>query len=188
MSDDEHNRYLNAVHYTDRFIENLIRQYEALGLAERTVFVVVGDHGEAFGEHVPRQHNAVPYEEALRVPLVIHQPGRWPEGRAATGLRSQLDVTPTLTDLLGLRLDPASVHGTSLLEPPERDQAFASCLYTHTCGAVVESRYKFVHHFGDRADELFDLDSDPAERMPIHDPERALAMRDRFLSWYANGP
>ena len=186
VADEQHNRYLNAVHYTDRFVENLFAQYEALGLAENTIFVIVGDHGEGFGEHVPRQHNAVPYEEVLRVPLLLHLPGEWPSGRIADGLRSQLDITPTLTALIESDLPDGSVQGQSLLGPPH-DRLYTSCLYTHTCGAVHTQDRKFIHHFGDRPDEFFELSSDPTESSSLDEPERVLQLRDDFLQWYAHG-
>ena len=186
VADEQHNRYLNAVHYTDRFVENLIDQYEALGLADETIFVIVGDHGEGFGEHVPRQHNAVPYEEVLRVPLLLHLPGEWPEGHVADGLRSQLDITPTLASLLQSSLADGSVQGQSLLGSAH-ERLYTSCLYTHTCGAVHTPERKYVHHFGDRADELFDLSQDPRETRPLDERARSEQLRGDFLDWYAGG-
>ncbi|MDQ3861249.1 MAG: LTA synthase family protein, partial [Actinomycetota bacterium] len=70
--DDLLNRYLNCLRLQDIFLENLIEQYKELGLYEDTIFVIYGDHGEGFGEHGRYVHENNPYEESLRVPLLIH--------------------------------------------------------------------------------------------------------------------
>ncbi|MGH3147525.1 MAG: LTA synthase family protein, partial [Rubrobacter sp.] len=51
------NRYLNTVRYQDFFLRNLFAQYRELGLYEDTIFVILGDHGEGFGEHGLKQHD-----------------------------------------------------------------------------------------------------------------------------------
>src|SRR4029077_15419001 len=58
--DDAYNRYLNSVRYEDFFLRELIAQYATLGLYEDTVFIVLGDHGEGFGEHGRFTHDDVP--------------------------------------------------------------------------------------------------------------------------------
>ncbi|MGI8649995.1 MAG: LTA synthase family protein, partial [Rubrobacter sp.] len=78
-------RYLNNVHYDDFWVANLIEQYRELGLYSDTIFVIYGDHGEAFGEHGLTGHDGIPYEEGLRIPLVIHEPGNFEGGARLQG-------------------------------------------------------------------------------------------------------
>lgn len=161
-ADDALDRYLNNVHADDEFLRALFAQYESLGLAKSTLFVIVGDHGEAFGEHGRRAHNTVPYEEGLHVPLLIHDPsGELPPGRVA-GPVSQLDIMPTVLQLLGLNVTTGTLHGVPLSESPPDRVLMSSCM--GTCATRVTATEAFVHHFGRRADELFDLGSDPLER------------------------
>ncbi len=183
---DEYNRYLNSVHYLDNFLRNLFEQYEDLGLLDRTVFVLVGDHGEAFGEHLPLQHNAVPYDEVVRVPAWIVAPGHFAGGQVVTGLASQLDLAPTVYDLLGLRYDAATSDGLSLVKAERHEGVGVACLYMMSCAAWFEGNLKYVHHFGERPDELFDVVADPAERRDVvaERPEDAARMRQRVLGWY----
>ena len=72
--DEEQNKYLNAVYYQDHFIRKLMEQFKEFGLYENTVFVIVADHGEAFGEHDTMQHDLTIYNEGIHVPLIIHDP------------------------------------------------------------------------------------------------------------------
>ncbi len=187
------NRYQNSVRYVDFFIRNLIEQYKELGLYEETIFVFYGDHGEAFAEHDRYQHDNVPYEEGLRIPLLVHDPQRFAGGRRL-GERlgapvNQLDVLPTLLDLLGYRVEGGEYPGSSLLDPPPAGRTLmASCWYEDECLASVTGDEKYVYHFGDKPEELFDLSEDPFERNNLADesPEGLLGERRRdLLRWVA---
>ncbi|MGI9431376.1 MAG: LTA synthase family protein, partial [Myxococcota bacterium] len=78
--EDEYNRYLNAVHYQDNFLKNVFALFKELDLYEETLFVLVGDHGQAFMEHGRFGHSNVPYEEGITVPFLIHAPGAFEDG------------------------------------------------------------------------------------------------------------
>ena len=64
VSDKKYNAYLNTLHYQDNFLKNLVQQYQDLGLYDNTLFVILGDHGEAFREHQLWGHGNILYEAA----------------------------------------------------------------------------------------------------------------------------
>lgn len=102
------NRYLNGVRNQDFFLKQLFDQYRQLGLYDDTVFIVLGDHGQGFGEHGRNgQDNAI-YNEGLRIPLLIHDGQRWANGARVEGPVSQLDILPTVADLLGYEIQGGS--------------------------------------------------------------------------------
>ncbi len=86
----------------------------AKGLAERTLLVFLGDHGEAFFEHGRMEHGNNLFHEEIHVPLIFHGPG------VEHGRRQELagldDVAPTILDLLGIEA-PAEFGGRSLRQP-----------------------------------------------------------------------
>jgi hypothetical protein len=155
--------YLRAIRHQDRFLGALLAGLEeSPGLAD-TVVVVVGDHGEAFGEHVRLQHDAVPYEEVVRVPLVVAGPAaRLGPPRRVGGLRHQIDLLPTLLELAGVRL-AGRLPGQSLLSSAGHDWVLSSCWYTDHCLGMRQGDLKFVYHFGQQPTQLFDLARDPLE-------------------------
>lgn len=154
--------YLNAIAYVDDFLGALLDGLDARGLLDDTVVVVVGDHGEGFGEHGRYQHDTVIYEEGLWVPLVLAGPGVAP-GQRVGGLRQHVDIAPTVLELTGAPVR-SGLPGESLLSSDGHERVFASCWYRRRCMALREGDLKFIHHFDHRAPEAFDLAADPDER------------------------
>ena len=83
---------------------------EELGLAETTLVIVSGDHGEGLMQHGILGHAAQLYEEAVRVPLLL----RWPEGlprrRSVPEPVGAIDVAPTALELLGVEPPAGPLH------------------------------------------------------------------------------
>jgi lipoteichoic acid synthase len=182
------NRYLNSVRNQDFFLKNLFDQYKKLGLYEDTVFVLYGDHGEAFGEHGRFQHDNVPYEEGVKIPIVVNDPRRFENGERVEAPVSQLDLLPTVVDLLGYEIEDGAYEGSSLLHPlPEERTLMLGCWNESGCLASLKGTEKYVYHFGDNPDEIFDLSEDPDERRSLAEerPEEAEKRRRELLEWRA---
>lgn len=158
-TDHELGCYRNALHYADRSLRRLWEGLCRLRPPEHWLLCVVGDHGQAFGEHPGNHgHSFELYEENLRVPLLFVAPGTALAGRAVAAPCSHLDVVPTLLDLLGIGTSP------SLLRPgPDAGRVHAFTDWGELLVAVREGRWKLIHDVGSGGDRLFDLDADPHE-------------------------
>jgi phosphoglycerol transferase MdoB-like AlkP superfamily enzyme len=186
-SDPELNRYLNTVRYQDFFLEKLFDQYKDLGLYEETIFVILGDHGEGFGEHGLKQHDNTIYEEGLHIPLLIHDPKR-PEPRRVEEPVDELDVLPTVADMLGYDIEGGDYPGFSLLSPPEDRKLMTSCYHERTCLASIEGDEKYIYSYGNRGEEYYDLSEDPKEQKNLiegQNEKKIEALRDDLLAWEA---
>ncbi len=185
--DEELNRYLNDIRYQDFFLKNLFDQYKALGLYDDTVFVILGDHGEGFREHGIRSHGNVPYEESLRIPTLIHDPKRFENGARVTAPVSQLDILPTIADLLGYKIEEGGAYqGSSILGPPPEDRALMfSCWEAGRCLASLEGTEKYIYWYGAQPEELFDLSEDPLEKHNLADDrsKEVEERRNELLAW-----
>ena len=183
------NHYQNEVRYLDFFVKNVIDQYKALGLYDNTIFVIYGDHGEGFGAHDLYQHDNTIYQEGLKIPLIIHEPGHFQEGKRVETLTDQVDIMPTLLDLLGYRITGGDYMGRSLLDPPDRDRTlFFSCFDDYKCLASLKGTEKYIYFFGNQEEEVYDLASDPFERDNIADQQSKKELKKKrlqLLAWYS---
>jgi hypothetical protein len=163
-------RYKRLLEAQDRLLAALIKQLDRRKIRKNTIIVVLGDHGEGFGEKGVKQHDNNFYEEGLRVPLVIFGP-KVPV-REVPGNASLVDVTPTLLALLGLSLAPeaqAALDGFNLADKSFTGQLprYFSCWFEMRCRGFVLGDLKVV--LEPQADEAwyYDLAADPDENHPL---------------------
>jgi len=178
--------YLNALHEGDEALGQLLRGLRERRLDENTLFIVFGDHGEAFGEHPGNfAHTLFIYDENVRVPYVIAAPGRIAGQVRVERPASIIDTAPTVLHLLGLG-EQTGHQGASLLLPNARMALFYSDYSLGWLG-LTDGCWKYLHALDTDRSQLFDTCADPLER---HDragefPGRVAAYRDQLEAWAA---
>jgi arylsulfatase A-like enzyme/tetratricopeptide (TPR) repeat protein len=156
------------------FLDRLRRD----GLYDRSIVILLSDHGEGLMEHGERHHGILLYRWALHVPLLVKLPGGERAGAVVRTPVGLVDVVPTLARLLGLRA-PAGLPGRSLLDEnrPAR-RIYAETYYPRIhlgwseLRSLVDERYQLID--GPRP-ELYDLGRDPGERRDLAATERSTA-------------
>ena len=93
-------RYWGNVTLVDRSVGGILSAVEDSGLAENTIVVYTSDHGEMIGDH-GMYNKQVMYEEAIKVPLIVRVPWLGKRGNVVKGRVSQIDLVPTLLELMG---------------------------------------------------------------------------------------
>ncbi len=167
----------------DDLVERLVKTLEATGQLDRTVILFTSDNGFFLGEHRIPEGKYLPYEESIRVPLIIRG-GGFPSGAHAAQMVSNVDLAPTivaLTDvkarrvmdgrpLLPLALDPKQGKGRTLLI-----EGYGQGKGKPPFAAVRDPRWFYAEYKnGDR--ELYDLQRDPAELRSLHGDSREAAI------------
>ncbi len=172
---------LDAIRYVDDFVGKLVDGYREKGLADNTLFVVLGDHGEAFGEHGRSQHDLVVWDEGMAVPGVFW--GAPLDGRAGwvEGEWQQIDLVPTLFGLLGVDVVKGALPGADMFGPAPDRALFHSCWRSHRCLARRQGGIKSIDHYRERGPQRFDLTSDPSETRDLW-PELPSATRDAEIA------
>lgn len=107
-------RYDAYLTITDEQVGRVLDALDELGLRDNTAVILHADHGESLMEHNYFGHGRNVLDPTQRVPLLMRLPGRFPAGRRVTHLVRNLDLFPTVLDLLGVRLT-VPVDGASLL-------------------------------------------------------------------------
>jgi arylsulfatase A-like enzyme len=197
--------YDNSIRWVDRVLGRLVHELDARGLRERTLLVVAADHGEAFGEHGREGHARDVYGEVTTTPFVLSLPFRLEPGIAVEAATENVDVWPTLLDLLGLpplegadgRSRLPEILAAARGEPaPARDGArFAHIDQAwgrtreppQPMVAVSEGPYRLVHRAAADRGELYDRAADPREQVDVgaEEPEilaRLTALAEEYLS------
>jgi arylsulfatase A-like enzyme len=106
--------YDNSIRWTDGTIEILLRILSDLGLREKTLIAIASDHGEAFLERGFEGHAREVYRESTEVPFVVSFPFRLDPGVVVKARTQNIDIWPTLLDMLGLAF-PEEIDGRSRL-------------------------------------------------------------------------
>ncbi len=175
--------YDNSIRWTDRTIEILLDSIADLGYLENTLVIVASDHGEAFGERGFEGHAHAVYRETTEVPLILAFPFRLAEGIVVDERSRNIDVWPTVIDILGLEQDEADgrswlpeilaaarhespAEGGEAIAIAELDQNWARPTEPpNPTVAVVEGTLRYVRIDGDdgTVEQLFDSGQDPRE-------------------------
>ncbi|HEX8030749.1 MAG TPA: sulfatase-like hydrolase/transferase [Vicinamibacterales bacterium] len=100
--------YINSIRSMDIQITNLLREVDALGLTDRTIFVFTSDHGEAAGAHGLHGKGPFAYEEGIHIPLMISHPDV-SGGQSCKAISSHIDIVPTLLAMAGVSDDQKGV-------------------------------------------------------------------------------
>lgn len=183
--DEELNNYLNGVRYVDRFVSKVFAMLAEEGHADDTMVVVTADHGEGFGEHGLRQHDNTIYNEGIKVPYLVYDPTDQ-RGRSVQRPVSTMSVPETVAETLGYRVTGGLVREESLAADGPGRPVRVSCQSDNRCLAIIDGRTKYVHHFGNRPDEVFDLAADPEETENLVgevDPAKLKELRSDLLHW-----
>jgi arylsulfatase A-like enzyme len=191
--------YDNAIHWTDRNIGMMFKGMQDIGVLEKTLVVIASDHGEAFYEHGGEGHARNLYTEVTRVPVIISPPFNLPGGVRVKPWVRNLDIWPTVLDLLGLPALPTA-QGQSLVPAIEKsargeaidgaapapDYAFLNRVWGRvnvssrpTVSYTADGMRLITDLCGVLDSELYDLGADPGEQtnLAAKQPERVAAIR-----------
>ena len=96
--------YDAEVCYQDDLLAKVLQMLSEGELAENTLTIIVGDHGEGLGEHGFMGHSFVTYEELIHVPLVVRLPERKAGGQRVSATVSTRRVFHTILDMAGIQV------------------------------------------------------------------------------------
>ena len=169
------NKYDGEIAFVDHHLKPVLARLSKAPWAEDTIVIVTSDHGEAFKEHGFYFHGRTVYDEETRIPLLIRIPGVKSTHIAETV--GAVDILPTLVELTGLKAPEA--QGESLVglwtkkgvmptRPVFMEQLPYPGYKKHIVGAVDrKGRFKIIQNLTDNVLELFDLTSDPGEKVNV---------------------
>jgi arylsulfatase len=194
--------YDGEIRYNSVHLARLFDRLKDLGLWEQTLIIVTADHGEILNDHAGWFDHHGLYEGIIRIPLLMRFPRAKYGGRRIGALVSNVDIGPTILDVLGLP-KPRQFEGRSLMplirgEREERYRELHLGESTYQCKRGIRTReWKLIralsdsprHNWhGEGRVELYNLARDPTERTNVvhmwPSVRRELEARlDAWLDW-----
>lgn len=108
--------YDGGILYTDALLGGIVESIRRRGTLDRTLLIVMADHGEMLGEHGSYGHSSALYEPGIHVPLMLRYPPLIPAGTRVETPVSTVGVFATVLDVLGLE-PSAPLQVSSLMSP-----------------------------------------------------------------------
>ena len=200
--------YAGEVSWTDLQIGRLIEGMAKLGIGEQALIIVTSDHGETMAEFPDKEvwaHGVGVFDTTVHVPLIFRLPGG-PAGVRRNALASQIDVMPTILELVGLPLPPQA-EGQSMVplireDIPFRTEIFAEATkpYNTMAGyeegvtwtnekkarAIRTDSHKLIHTPHLHEDLLFSLPDEQTNLLQAPGSrELAKSLKDQLFEWDA---
>ncbi|MBX2923275.1 MAG: sulfatase [Chitinophagaceae bacterium] len=173
--------YYRLITGVDEVIGKMMAKLEALGIADNTVILLMGDNGFSLGEH-GLQGKWYAYQESVRVPMILYDPRilKSKYKAAPDAIALNIDIAPTVLSLAGVSI-PAAMQGESLLDVAAGKTSRKDFFYKHDflgtpalpkSEAVISNTMKYILYTEHGYEELFDLVKDPNEtKNLVADPD-----------------
>lgn len=187
--------YDNEMHFTDKWVGDLIDFVLSKPWGKDTAILITADHGEGFGERGRNRHAYDVWESLVRVPLLIRVPGASP--RRIEEPRGQIDLAPTIAELMGIPPDPG-FRGQSLVDevfggptPPRPvfvDLPRADLMDRRR--AFIDGNLKLIVFGDEKKFELFDVIQDVREERDLgkEDPALLESIKQKYKNFTASIP
>jgi arylsulfatase A-like enzyme len=149
----------------DESVGRIIDKVESLGIADKTIFVYVSDHGEMLYEHGALEKHCF-YEASVHVPLIISCPALLPQGIQTDYLTALIDLMPTMLKLTGNPI-PQGLEGESVVhgifgESNPDKAVFSEFHQLFPCRMIKTEDWKYAYNHG-HSEQLYDVKKDPLE-------------------------
>ncbi|MHB1357340.1 MAG: sulfatase family protein, partial [Anaerolineae bacterium] len=188
--------YDTGIRYLDSHIGQLLQALETQKVLDDLIIIVTSDHGENLGELGIYAEHATADQITCRVPLIIRWPGVTAAKSADTSLHYQLDLLPTMAELLGRPAKPwwdgASMSATLRGASSVGRDALILSQCCHVCQRSVRwDRFLYMRTYHDGyhlfpQEMLFDLAADPHEQhdLAVSRPDLCREGASRLVTWH----
>ncbi len=176
--------HVHATNYeVDMEVRKVVQKIDELGLTDDTVFIIISDHGEPYGEHGRiRKYGVVIYDELAKIPFIVKGPG-FDKGRKMDTLLTTPDISGFILETAGIKIHkdmeclslyPAINDKNSKADAIHDMIFFGAFLIRAGCRTP---QWKYIDNRGEKGglDELYDMINDPKEQDNLIEDEPEIA-------------
>jgi len=176
-------QYYGEVTFIDDSIGRILKTLDELRLRDNTLIVFISDHGDMLGDH-GLYFKGLAYPQSANVPLIFNWPGRIRSGKVVDGIMQEIDVLPTIMELVGLEAPPG-VQGRSqarLLTSDDTDTGYEYAYIEHVGSdyTLRSRKWRFTAYPGHDYGELYDVENDPHEFVNLWDDAKFAALKNEL--------
>ncbi len=173
----------------DKYIGKILDKLDELGLTKDTLVCFTTDHGDFWGQHGLTQKAIHHYEDLLKVPMIVSQPGTIPENVISDSLQSTVDLAPSFLSAAGLKV-PGIMSGVDQTpvwfgkKETIRDHVIVENQHQPTkmhLRSFINKNYKITLHYNMAYGEIYDLENDPGEIINLWDKEDKQELKKDLL-------
>ncbi|HEV3483874.1 MAG TPA: tetratricopeptide repeat protein, partial [Vicinamibacterales bacterium] len=174
-----HNPYDGEIAYSDQIVGEFLQSLRNAGLYDKSLIVLLSDHGEGLNDHGEDEHGMFLYREAIQVPLIVKLPEQKFAGEKVASPVQIVDVVPTILDRTGATMS-GKLPGASLVsflgdKPPAKRTIYSETYYPRfhygwaDQHSAIDGEKHYIHS---PKPELFDLKKDFAEKNNVLTDDR----------------
>lgn len=174
--------YDGEIAYMDYYVGKTIEKLREKDILDKTLVILVGDHGEAFGEKEVAGHGVFLYDVTMKVPLIFYAENHFPPGKVVKARVRTIDLMPSILDMLNIPMNK-EIQGISLLPYIEgrRKENLSSYVETYypkenygwsELIGLIDGDWKYIQA---PKEELYNLKKDPEEKVNVFHRERKVA-------------
>ena len=175
--------YANSLFHVDSYLKTFFDEFKRRKYLENSIIVITGDHSTPSGERGNFHKGIGFYEENFKIPFLLLWNNNVQPMRITDKAWSQVDIAPTLLDLLNINVNNHFVGKSFLRENPVEDNVvFLNQSFGGLNLVVIVYPYKYVYDVPTSEEYLFDLEKDPKEIDNIinQSPEKLDFFRDKI--------
>lgn len=156
--------YANSIFLTDMGLKVFFEKLEERDYLKNSIVIIVGDHGFPLGEHGIYHTENGYFDESFRTPFLMVWNNKLKPRVITEEVFSQVDIAPSLIDLLNLKLGKHHFQGTSFFDKSTtQNSVFLVQPYNGISLSVVQYPFKYTQNLRTKAEYFFNLKNDPGE-------------------------
>ena len=158
----KYENFVNSLHLADKYLETFFEELKKRDYLKNSIVIVTGDHSWPSGDHGYWHNETSFYNEFFEIPFLILWDNIIKAETVKNEIRSQIDIAPTILDMLNIRTKNHFIGESIFLEQKDKT-VFLIQPYSGTYIVAQDDNFKYVKHIRGKEEFLFDLENDPKE-------------------------
>jgi len=183
-------KYSNALRLSDSQLPRFFELLKERSYLENSIVIITSDHSFPMKEHGIYNNEVCFYDEAFRIPFLVIWDGVIKPERLKDRAYSQIDIGPTIADMLGISESSNNMTGISVFDRKTDHPVYLIQPYNGRFLQVIKYPFKYISHLKTGNEYLFNLEKDPVEKFNLmlrsDSAEIAAELRDSLKAIYLN--